>query len=133
MKKTILLWVFSVILIACGRPSAKERLENITEITLPADYEVLSNSHQQMGKDFFIQYDIQFTPDSTQQMIEQIRSSKFYSKAGAQTLYDSIWYEDQNLYKFDARSETGDKKYAIVFNPSSGFLSYTEYSERMKL
>ncbi|OJU29311.1 MAG: hypothetical protein BGN92_12660 [Sphingobacteriales bacterium 41-5] len=45
----------------------------------------------------------------------------------------SLWYEDQNLYKFEAQNETSCRKYEITFNPETGILIYLEYSDRLKL
>lgn len=100
---------------------------------MPDGYSVLVDDYQQAGKDFYIQYNIQFDKDSTYQMIRQIKSSKFYSVDHAQTLYDSVWYVENDLYKFEAWDESVDRKYQIVFNPVNGVLNYLEYSEKLKL
>ncbi len=127
------MWLLSLLLIACSQISAKKNLETITEIQLPKGFSVLNEQYQNNGQDFFIQYDIKFDRDSTRQMVAQIEASKYYSRQGAQLLYDSVWYTDNRLYRFEAKNETGDTKYQIVFSPATGVLKYLEYSERMKL
>lgn len=133
MKKAFALLGFSFLLIACSHISAKKNLESITEIQLPTGYSVLLDEYQHTGKDFFLQFHIKFDKDSASQMIQQIKSSRYYSGNQTQTLYDSIWYEENDLYKFEARSEDADRKYQIVFNPLTGVLNYLEYSENIKL
>ncbi len=133
MKNGWLIWLLSLLLIACSRISAKEHLETITEIQLPKGYSVLNEQYRNNGQDFFLQYEIRFDQDSARQMVAQIEASKYYSSQGAQLLYDSVWYTDKRLYRFEAKNETGDTKYEIVFNPATGVLNYLEYSERMKL
>lgn len=133
MKKLLLIWLFALLLIACSRISGKENLETIAEIQLPQGFSVINENYQKSGQDFFFQYDIKFDKDSTLQMVVQIQSSKYYSKQGAQLMYDSVWYVDDNLYKFEARRQDDDKTYHITFNPATGVLNYVEYSQRMRM
>lgn len=133
MKKILFLWLFAFILFACSRQSSKESLETVTEMKLPDGYSVLKDDRQQLDRDFFVQYDLKFNADSTQQLIREIKSSKYYAAGHAQLLYDSIWYEDESLYKFETRNAAMNRKYEITFNPATGILNYVEYSESMKL
>jgi len=100
---------------------------------LPDGYIVLLNEYRRTGADSFYQYNVQFDKDSTWKLVQQIQSSKYYSDEHIQTLYDPIWYVENELYKFEARSESTDRKYQIVFNPATGVLEYQEYRESDKL
>lgn len=133
MKYAISIFLFSIILVACSsREPSRERLETIAEITLPDEYTVIKDDYEESGKDYYIQYYLQFNHDSTMQLVKAIQSSKYYDNGHAPLLYDSVWYKDGSLFKFEARSHEGNTTYEIEFNPVSGILQYIEQSDRMK-
>lgn len=133
MKKALFILLAAVVLIACGRTSTNHRIEQIAEIQLPKNYTVVADDYQETGKNFYFQYELKFDHDSTMQLEQSIQLSKYYASDHVQMLYDSVWYKDGGLYKFEASDEQGTRKYGITFNPLSGVLNYIEYSSYARL
>lgn len=132
MKKFLLLWLFTILLIACSRRSGKDSFEATTEILLPTGITVIHDIQQHEGNNYFHRYAIQLDADSSRQVEQQIKSSKYYSGGNAQILYDCIWYKEKDLYKFEGKS-FGDALCEATFDPATGLLNYLEYSRNRRM
>ena len=61
------------------RTSSKDRLEKVSDVKLPADFKMLKDEYQGMWQDYCILYDIEFDRNATTELINDIKSAKFYN------------------------------------------------------
>lgn len=138
-------WIFVLSLCLAGgvfycfkdyRTSSKDRLEEISDIKLPANFKVLKDEYQDMLQDYCILYDIQFDNNSMTDLIGSIQSSKFYNPhVNSQSqLHDSlyisidnekaIWCKSNVGYRFSRQD--GGTSYSIQLDTLTNTLEYIE-------
>ena len=130
MKKQIVIFLFSVYFFtSCDlRTSSKVRLEQISDVKLPDDFEVVKDEYQDMGQDYCILYNIKFDKTASSEFIESIKKSRFYeqhSNIKIDTL--PVWYKSNIGYVFRYKKQLTD--YTIDFNVSDQSLNYQECAD----
>ena len=144
-KHIILLVIFCVtsgiIQFICKdlRVSSKDRMEEMSDISLPSDFKVLKDEYQDMFKNYCIRYDIQFDHNATIEFIKGIKAAKFYNSNvnSNSMLYDSLFIKVDNEKAIWCKSEKGYRfirqagyiTYSIELDTLSNILNYTECSE----
>jgi hypothetical protein len=119
------------------RTPSEHRLEEISDINLPNDFQVLKDEYQDvMFKGYYIQYDIQLDKNVAEELIKNIRKSKFYNKntfhKGARAENDFIEIDSakaawtKSPTGFDFKSEDGQTYYNIAFDTTTNVLKYEE-------
>lgn len=141
-------WTFILLLCLVGvvlycfkdyRTPSKDRLEEASKIKLPPDFKVLRDEYQDMLQDYCILYDIQFDNKSTQELIKNIKASKFYNaNAFHKALWNesdlitadsvqAVWCKSEKGYDF---SRPNDRTtYYITLDTLTNKLSYNECSD----
>lgn len=121
------------------RTSSKDRLEAISDIKLPSDFKVITDEYQDMWQDYCVIYEIQFDNQASSELIQSIKSSKFYNaksyhngawKDSDLILVDSIkaaWTKSPKGYDFG--KPNGRTTYFITFDTLTNKLSYKECSD----
>ena len=136
-------WLFIVFLGLIGvilyyfkdyRTPSKNRLERISDVQLPTDYEVLKDEYQDMLQDYCIIYEIQFNEKASKKLISNIRTSKFYTKNSfTNELWKesdsviSVWSESKNGYVFNKHD--GLTTFSINFDTITNVLKYNECAD----
>ncbi len=121
------------------RISSKDRLEKISAVKLPENFKVLKDEYQDMLPDYSILYDIQFDRNSATELINNIKTSKFYNKdafhkgAWVETDYitidsvKAIWCKSPMGYDFSG--EVGSTEYYIELDTMTSILKYAEIED----
>jgi len=142
-----ILWSYFALLCITGvilfcfkdyRTPSKDRLEKIADVRLPGSYQVLSDEYHNMLLDYSIEYKIKLAPTAANELIKNIKRSKFYtnrvfiyeelSEADYITA-DSVkglWYKVRKGYNFSSTSINMD--YNIEFDTITQVLTYDEGS-----
>ena len=118
---------------------AEFTLEKISAVRLPNNFIVLKDEYQDMIQDYSILYDIQFDRNSLTELINNIKTSKFYNKdafhKGAWDEKDyvtidsmkAIWCKSPNGFEF--AGEVGSTEYFITLDTVTSILKYEEIED----
>jgi len=118
------------------RTPTKHTLEAISDVKLPSDFKVIKDEYHDMWQDYAIIYEIQFDTQGSKELIQSIKSSKFYNdksffrgawEESDLILVDSIeaaWIKSPKGYLFSRPKERN--MYHISFDTISNKLSYDE-------
>ena len=121
------------------RTSSKDRLEKVSDVKLPTDFNVLKDEYQDMWQDYCILYDIQFDKNATTEFIKNIKIAKFYNANvnPKSMLYDSlfitvdkekaIWCKSEKGYRFSRQD--GLTTYSIELDTLTNILKYNECAD----
>jgi hypothetical protein len=141
-------WTFILLLCLAGvvlyclkdyRTSSKHRPEEISDVKLPTGFKVLKDEYQDMLQDYCILYDIQFDNSGTTELVENIKTSKFYNEnvlhTGVSTENDfnsvdsvkAVWYKSPK--GFDFSRQDGRTSYHIKFDTVTNILNYNECAD----
>ena len=77
------------------RTPSKERLENISNIKLPADFTVTKDEYEDMLQDYCINYEIQFDKKNLKELIQNIKKSKYYNP---NSVHNDAWQDSDFIY-----------------------------------
>lgn len=143
IKRTILFSAFLLLIVLYYvkgyRTSSKERLEKISAVKLPENFKVLKDEYQDMLQDYSVLFDIQFDRNSTTELINNIKTSKFYKKdafhkgAWVETDYvtidsmKAVWCKSPT--GFDFTGEVGSTEYFIKLDTVTSILKYEEIED----
>ena len=118
------------------RTPSKDRLEAISNVKLPSDFKIITDKYQDMWQDYCVIYEIQFDNQASSELIQSIKSSKFYNsksyhngawKNSDLILVDSVkaaWIKSPKGYDFG--KPNGRTTYFITFDTLTNKLSYNE-------
>lgn len=118
------------------RTPSKDRLEAISNVKLPSDFKVIKDEYQDMWQDYCVIYEIQFDNKASRELIQSIKSSKFYNsksnhngawKDSDLILLDSVkaaWLKSPKGYDFGKPNKR--TTYFIIFDTLTNKLSYNE-------
>ena len=118
------------------RTSSKIRLEQVSDVKLPDDFDVFNDEYQDMGPDYCLFYKIRFDKKASSEFIKSVKKSRFYlrysntdilvnSNAKINTL--PVWYKSNTGYGFIYKKGLTD--YIINFNISDCTLNYQECAD----
>ena len=121
------------------RTPSKDRLEAISDVKLPSDFKVIKDEFQYNWQDYSVIYEIQFDNQASGELIQSIKSSKYYNaksnyngawKDSDLILVDSVkaaWLKSPKGYDFG--KPNGRTTYIITFDTLTNKLSYNEGSD----
>ena len=104
------------------RTPSRDRLEKISDIHLPTDFEVLKDEYQDMMQDYCILYDIQFDKNATTELIKKIKTSKFYNK---NSFHKGAWTENDFIAVDSAKAVWSKSPTGFDFSRQDGLTSYS--------
>jgi len=121
------------------RTPSKVRLEKISDIKLPTDFKVLKDEYQDMWQDYYILYDIQIDNNLKTELINSIKTSKFYNE---KSFHNVAWTEDDFIEAdyvaavwsrspkgFDFMRQDGLTSYYIELDTVTNILKYNECAD----
>lgn len=97
------------------------RLEKISDIHLPTDYEVLKDEYQDMKQDYCILYDIQLDKNATTELVKNIKTSKFYNN---NSFHIAAWTENDFIAADSAKAVWSKSPTGFNFSRQDGLTSY---------
>jgi len=120
------------------RTPSKKRLETISDIQLPNKFKVLQDKFHSDWQDYHIIYEIKFEDNSTLELINRIKASKFYTPNVNQKIISprlsfhaedeyAIWSKDENKYYFVGQKQR--TMYSIELDTSTNILKYVESAD----
>lgn len=124
--KRIINWSYYVFLVALFiflflnrnyRTSSKTRLENITQLKLPADFKVIKDEYQDMWHDYCIDYEIQFTNASMKKLTQEISTLPNVNE----------WNKSDSGYYFSYQVKATN--YSIEIDTTKNILKYNECAD----
>jgi hypothetical protein len=114
----IIIFLFSI---RNFRTSSKDRLERISNIQLPADYKVLKDEYQDMWQDYCIIYELQFDDKTINELISNIKTSKYYNQqTNPNEMYQDSLFNRNNEKAVWNKSDSG-----FSFNCYKGYTNYS--------
>lgn len=118
------------------RTSSKSKLEAISNVKLPSDFKVIKDEYQDMWQDYCVIYEIQFDNQASSELIQSIKSSKFYN---AKSYHHGAWKDSDLILAgsikaawirspkgYDFGRLNGRTTYFITFDTLTNKLSYNE-------
>jgi hypothetical protein len=121
------------------RTSSKDRLEEISNISLPSHFIVLKDEYQDMLPHYCMLYIAQFHINSSKELISNIRKSKYFN---LNSFYKGAWKENdfimvdsvkavwsKSAKGYDFSSQNGLTYYSIEFDTMTNILEYNECSD----
>lgn len=102
------------------RTSSKSRIEKISDIKLPKNFNLIKDQYQDMLQDYAIIYKIDFDKNETKELIRSIKSSKYYNSI-------NLWKNKNNGFEF--YKEEKNTTYRIQIDTLKNTLSYEEIAD----